>query len=36
MRMWKFDIRKFIGIADSYQKGWEKALKAYEVEEALR
>jgi len=32
--MWKFNIRNLSWIAISYQRGWEKAIKAYEVEEA--
>lgn len=34
--MWKFDIKKYLGIAESYQKGWEKAVKAWEIEKAKR
>jgi len=34
--MWKFNIRKYLGIAESYQRGWEKAVKAYEVELAAQ
>ncbi|WP_164675054.1 hypothetical protein [Anditalea andensis] len=31
--MWKFDFQNFIGVASSYQRGWEKAIKALEIVE---